>query len=691
MDRFRTSQWSIITKLSIMSILIIFAVGGIVAVNLFVFRNVEGLLITMLDRDVAQVIRNARLGREFSGIFAETNVLINTFTERGETVKIDGDRLVLSLQRNISALTPEGGNLQSALKEFRQELQSLLDQCVVVNDMLDTLQVIERNLNSELETLDNIVVEKSLAIAIEGTREEASAIEQLSNMLSGYREILYQVTIQFTRSKQAHLGIRTVKEDYEQEILLLLEELHTGLGATTTAWEDINPPIKQSMETVLQYKKHITTLHTDMREFQTRLNTLENAQKRVMSIMGEIDEQIARKTRNIRGNIADNIQASVNTTMILSGVIFIVLIIVEIYTVRMIQPIKQLANIAEQLSEGDINCNIQGLRRSASFDEIGTLSGAFKKLITYNQEMASIATAISQGNLSRNIRSRSERDVFGHAFLNMSVYLNDLAVAATAIAAGDLDQDIQPKTKLDVLGNAFQMMALQLHENFETIETQLGKIQQASEERERLLDDLQENNETLQIEITERKRAEEAAEAANRAKTEFLANISHELRTPLTVILGMAQIMSRSPDVPQKQREYLESILRSGNHLLLLVNRLIEASKLEAKRPFSSEHKFDLVHLLDEVHAIERQQVEGRVESDQDGEQNILTSAALADLPEELRVSLQEAVERADFEMTINVIDQIRQHNTPLADALAELVKGYRFDTLQALFEETEQ
>lgn len=184
--------------------------------------------------------------------------------------------------------------------------------------------------------------------------------------------------------------------------------------------------------------------------------------------------------------------------------------------------------------------------------------------------------------------------------------------------------------------------------------------------------------------------AKEAAEAANKAKSAFLASISHELRTPLNVILGMAQIMNQSPDIPQEHREYLESLLRNGHHLLLLVNRLIEASKLKAKRPFSGEHEFDVAHLLDEVHAITRQQAEGVLESNQDGAQDSLTPSALADLPEELRVSLQAAAEGADFEMTLDIIDRIRQHNQPLAATLAKLAKNYRFDILQELFEKKE-
>lgn len=91
------------------------------------------------------------------------------------------------------------------------------------------------------------------------------------------------------------------------------------------------------------------------------------------------------------------------------------------------------------------------------------------------------------------------------------------------------------------------------------------------------------------LDITERRQAElnlveakSKAEAANKAKSEFLANVSHEVRTPLNSILGFSQILERDQSLNQIQLERVRTILASGNHLLMLMNDIIEMAKLEA-------------------------------------------------------------------------------------------------------------
>ncbi|WP_213776667.1 ATP-binding protein [Caballeronia sp. dw_276] len=88
-------------------------------------------------------------------------------------------------------------------------------------------------------------------------------------------------------------------------------------------------------------------------------------------------------------------------------------------------------------------------------------------------------------------------------------------------------------------------------------------------------------------EAAEGREARHAAEAANRAKSEFIANMSHELRTPLNGILGYAQVLSRDPSLNERQRDGLGVIQRSGEHLLALINDVLDIARIEAgKVPF---------------------------------------------------------------------------------------------------------
>lgn len=91
-----------------------------------------------------------------------------------------------------------------------------------------------------------------------------------------------------------------------------------------------------------------------------------------------------------------------------------------------------------------------------------------------------------------------------------------------------------------------------------------------------------------------------AAEAANRAKSEFLAGVSHELRTPLHAVLGMADVLSRTPLAPQQQR-YVEVFRTAGQNLVSLIDDLLDLSRIEAGQLALDPRPFVLVTLLDEV------------------------------------------------------------------------------------------
>ena len=100
------------------------------------------------------------------------------------------------------------------------------------------------------------------------------------------------------------------------------------------------------------------------------------------------------------------------------------------------------------------------------------------------------------------------------------------------------------------------------------------------------------------------KETKEAAEAANLAKSTFLASMSHELRTPLNAVLGFAQLMQNSREATPEQRVNLEIITRSGEHLLNLINNVLDISKIESGRIELEESPHDLHQMIQEVKSL---------------------------------------------------------------------------------------
>lgn len=135
--------------------------------------------------------------------------------------------------------------------------------------------------------------------------------------------------------------------------------------------------------------------------------------------------------------------------------------------------------------------------------------------------------------------------------------------------------------ELQSLAKSFNEMVIQLKAAFRELEISNTSLENRVRQRTKAL-------------MT----AKEAADAANRTKSQFLANMSHELRTPLHAILGFTQVALQDTSLQFQQKENLLTVKRSGEHLLTLINDILEMSKIEAGSLSITFQPFDLHQLL---------------------------------------------------------------------------------------------
>lgn len=169
-------------------------------------------------------------------------------------------------------------------------------------------------------------------------------------------------------------------------------------------------------------------------------------------------------------------------------------------------------------------------------------------------------------------------------FLNKPMEALDRAVRPYAAGSYDAPLPDLPYLEFAAFGSTLARMG----------ETIRGQMLELTSHRDHLEEMVRERTAELSV-------AKEQAERANRAKSVFLANMSHELRTPLNAVLGFSQLMREAPETSAEQRRSLDIITHSGEHLLNLINNVLDITKIESGRVDLEEAPVDVRQMVSEI------------------------------------------------------------------------------------------
>jgi PAS domain S-box-containing protein len=281
---------------------------------------------------------------------------------------------------------------------------------------------------------------------------------------------------------------------------------------------------------------------------------------------------------------------------------------------RILRPSPTIAadNLPAKISEGGAIRYIEA-RAEPAVDSAGKVTKIFTTLMDITpRKLAEIALAESEEKY-RNLVETSQDiiwscDAAGHiTFVNQAVkqiygYEPEEMIGCSFsdfLAPGQTDPNRELQQRLLTEDFVFQYESVVLAKDGRPIDVNTKAIARRDAEGKIA------GTTGTASDITERKQAEtalleakEAADRANRAKSEFLSNMSHELRTPLNAILGFSQLLARDPSLNPDQQQHLGIITRSGEHLLELINSILQMSKIEVGLVTLNNSTFDLHRLL---------------------------------------------------------------------------------------------
>ena len=408
---------SITNKLLLINSLICTAFIVILVVIFFSFYQINNELTTTLAKGTRDIIENSMLTRELGiKVLARMNLLVNTFYGRDELLNTGARQLIDDSARLLKQTTDK--ELQEDLSQFHETLRIIFEQCAAVNQVRQSIEEIEENIYTALESLDTEIAERYVDLMTEG--RDVTVLEQLNILVGDYRELFTRIRIMFIS-----LGLEYFKlplNEEEHPLLILLNNFQLKLRTFTASDPAIAIYGTQLIEDIQTYKETVLTFHTTAGELHRLLEKAESEKRVLVTTMARIDTDIAEKSEKTTQTLTDQIArtAMINLGIFLGILPLVILGSLNAYSIK--RPVQKVITYIDRIAKGDIPKKINETYKG----EFNQVKNNLNLLIEAMHDATRVAEAIADGNLMVDVRERSETDRLMQALNMMVARLNEM-------------------------------------------------------------------------------------------------------------------------------------------------------------------------------------------------------------------------------------------------------------------------
>lgn len=371
--------------------------------------------------------------------------------------------------------------------------------------------------------------------------------------------------------------------------------------------------------------------------FTTRKNIDTLLEQFAQSLNPSIDKSIATSYQKII-NVQEMNNYSHKILLVGGAVILILTLLLSLYIAHLFStPLKSLRDAALEIGEGRLNVKLP----VNSKDEIGDLAQAFNKMtgelettrkklmkehVTLQKHRNHLKELVDARTVElRKLTRAVEQSHSTIIITDLDANIEFVNPAFTQTSGYKKEEALEQNPRILQSGNHDTAFFKSMWDTLKQGEIWKGEIQNKRKngslywEATTISPMRDETGKithylAIQDDITARKeidlaleqshqqlaKAKEAAECANKSKSEFLSNMSHELRTPMNAIIGFAQMLEYDEDLNEEQQDYTHEILKAGNHLLELINGVLDLAKIESGHIELSLEPVNLIDLIDE-------------------------------------------------------------------------------------------